>query len=77
MLTDVQIRKAKAVYKPYKLTDGGGLHVFVSPDGGKLWRMRYEFDGREKLLSLEPYPSVGLAEARDAAANAKRCLREG
>ncbi|MDU3126488.1 MAG: integrase arm-type DNA-binding domain-containing protein [Bradyrhizobium sp.] len=39
--------------------------------------MRYEFDGKEKLLSFGPYPSVGLAEARDAAANAKRCLREG
>ncbi|WP_316234555.1 tyrosine-type recombinase/integrase [Bradyrhizobium sp. SZCCHNR1020] len=77
MLTDVQIRKAKAADKPYKLTDGGGLHIYVSPAGGKLWRLRYEFDGREKLLSLGPYPSVGLAEARDAAASAKRFLREG
>ena len=77
MLTDVQTRKAKAADKPYKLPDGGGLHVYVSAAGGKLWRLRYEFDGKEKLLSLGPYPSVGLAEARDAAANAKRFLREG
>ena len=71
MLTDVQIRKAKAADKPYKLTDGGGLHVYVTSAGGKLWRLRYE------LLSIGPYPSVGLAEAREVATNAKRLLREG
>jgi glycerol-3-phosphate dehydrogenase len=43
MLTDVQARKAKAADRPYKLTDGGGLHVCVTPAGGKLWRLRYEF----------------------------------
>jgi hypothetical protein len=58
MLTDVQIRKAKAADKPYKLTDGGGLHVYVTSAGGKLWRLRYEFERKEKLLSIGPYPSV-------------------
>ena len=77
MLTDVQIRKAKAADKPYKLTDGGGLHVYVTSAGGKLWRLRYEFERKEKLLSIGPYPSVGLAEAREVATNAKRLLREG
>jgi integrase len=77
MLSDIQIRKAKAADKPYKLTDGGGLHVYVSPAGGKLWRLRYEFERKEKLLSLGPYPLIGLAEARDAATAAKRFLREG
>ena len=67
MLTDVQIRKAKAADKPYKLTDGGGLHVYVTSAGGKLWRLRYEFERKEKLLSIGPYPSVGLAEAREVA----------
>jgi hypothetical protein len=43
MLTDVQARKAKAADRPYELTDGGGLHVCVTPAGGKLWRLRYEF----------------------------------
>jgi len=74
VLTDVQIRKAKAADKPYKLTDGGGLHVRVTSAGGKLWRLRYEFERKEKLLSIGPYPSVGLAEV---ATNAKRLLREG
>ena len=49
---DVQIRKAKAADRSYKLTDGGGLHVCVTPPGGKLWRLRYEFDRKEKLLSI-------------------------
>jgi hypothetical protein len=77
MLTDAQIRKAKAADKPYKLADGAGLHVYVTPAGGKLWRLRYEFERKEKLLSIGPYPSVGVAEAREAVANAKRLLREG
>ena len=77
MLTDAQIRKAKAAPKPYRLTDGGGLHVYVSPAGGKLWRLRYAFERKEKLLSIGPYPAVGLADAREVATNAKRLLREG
>ena len=77
MLTDVQIRKAKAADRPYKLIDGCGLHVYVTAAGGKLWRLRYEFERKEKLLSIGPYPSVGVAEAREAATNAKRLIREG
>jgi integrase len=77
MLTDAQIRKAKAAKKSYKLTDGAGLHLYVTPAGGKLWRLRYEFERKEKLLSIGPYSVVGLADAREAATNAKRLLREG
>jgi len=77
MLTDVQIRKAKAADRPYKLIDGCGLHAYVTAAGGKLWRLRYEFERKEKLLSIGPYPSVGVAEAREAATNAKRLIREG
>ena len=67
MLTDAQIRKAKAADKPYKLTDGGGLHLYIAPAGGKLWRLRYELERKEKLLSIGPYPTVGLADAREVA----------
>lgn len=77
MLTDIQIRRAKAADKDYRLTDGGGLHLFVTKAGGKLWRLRYEFAGKEKLLSIGPYPDVGLAEAREARDEAKRVLRAG
>src|SRR5215472_7061064 len=77
ILTDAQIRKAKAATKPYKLTDGGGLHLYVTPAGGKLWRLRYEFERKEKLLSIGPYSVVGLADARAAATDTKWLLREG
>jgi integrase len=53
------------------------LHLYVTPAGGKLWRLRYEIGRKEKLLSIGPYPSVGVADARQAATNAKRLLREG
>ena len=77
MLTDAQIRKAKGQEKPYKMADGGGLHLYVSPAGGKLWRFRYEFSGKEKLLSIGPYPDISLLEARAKRDDAKRLLRDG
>lgn len=76
-LTDARIRNAKAAESSYKLTDGGGLHLFISPSGGKLWRYRYEIDGKEKALSLGAYPAVTLAEAREARDAAKATLRAG
>ena len=77
MLTDTLIRKAPAKEKAYKLADSGGLHLFVSPAGGKLWRFRYEFQGKEKLLSLGKYPGVSLSDARVSRDRAKDILREG
>ena len=49
----------------------------MTPAGGKLWRLRYEFERKEKLLSIGPYSAVGLADAGEAATNAKRLLRKG
>lgn len=77
MLTDAAIRAAKPAGKPFRLTDAGGLYVHVTASGSELWRMRYEFDRKEKLLSFGPYPDVSLAEARDRRDGAKRLLREG
>lgn len=51
-LSDIALRTAKPTDKPYKLTDGGGLYVEVYPTGGKLWRLKYRFGGKEKRLSL-------------------------
>lgn len=76
-LTDTAIRKAKPAAKGYKLTDDGGLHVFVSPAGGKSWRYRYEFGGKEKLLTLGQYPVMGLADARAARDEARKLVRDG
>lgn len=77
MLTDLQCKKAKGGDKPYRLADFKGLHLYVQVNGHKFWRMRYEFRGKEKLLSFGPYPDVSLAEAREARDEAKRILREG
>lgn len=77
MLTEAQIKRAKPAEKAYRLADGGGLHLFLTPAGAKVWRLRYEFGGKEKLLSIGPYPAVSLLEARRARDDAKEALRAG
>ncbi|RYI16689.1 MAG: DUF4102 domain-containing protein [Acetobacteraceae bacterium] len=64
-LTDSAIRAAAARDKPFKLGDAGGLYLLVNPGGSKLWRMKYRFNGREKLLALGSYPLIGLKQARE------------
>ena len=76
-LTQIEIKNAKPRDKAYKLTDGGGLFLFVSPSGGKLWRLKYRHLGREKLLSLGPYPTVSLAQAREQREEAKKSIVAG
>lgn len=76
-LTDFTIRKAKPQERPFKLADGGGLHIVVQQNGSKLWRLKYRFAGKEKLLSLGPYPVTTLADARRKRDEAKRLLANG
>jgi integrase len=76
-LTDAACRKATPKERQFKLYDAAGLHLVVTPSGGKLWRMRYQFGGREKVLSFGPYPEVSLSAARDARDNARATLRQG
>ncbi|RVI84180.1 DUF4102 domain-containing protein [Sinorhizobium meliloti] len=73
-LNDTQIKNLKPQAKPKKYSDGGGLFLFVSPQGSKLWRLAYRFDGKQKLLSLGSYPLVSLADARKKRDEAKRLL---
>jgi len=76
-LTDTKVRNAKPSAKPYKLTDGGGLFLLVQPTGGKLWRYKYRFAGKEKKLALGIYPDVSLADARERHAQARKVLAAG
>lgn len=76
-LTDTQIRKTKATDKPVKLTDGRGLSLMVVPAGGKWWRFRYRFDGKQKTLSMGTYPDVPLAKARENRDEARRLVADG
>jgi integrase len=77
MLTDAACKAAKkrAGGRAYRLPDAGGLHLYVSPTGTRLWRMRYDFAGREKLLSFGPYPDVSLASAREQRDAARALIR--
>jgi integrase len=76
-LTDKEVKAAKPAQKPYKLADGGGLHLLVTPAGGRLWRLKYRVAGREKQLAFGAYPDVSLADAREARDKAKAALRRG
>jgi integrase len=76
-LTDTSIRNAKPQRKATRLFDERGLYVEISPAGGKWWRFKYRFNGKEKRLSLGTYPSVGLRDARDRRDAARRLLAGG
>lgn len=76
-LTDVAIKNAKPRVKPYKMGDAGGLFLLVQPSGGKLWRLKYRMDGREKKLAIGTYPEVSLAEARKRRDDARELLAGG
>jgi len=76
-LTDVQVRNAKSRDKDYKLFDGDGLFLLVTPAGGKRWRFKYRFDGKEKLLALGTYPEVSLVDARQRRDEARRQVAAG
>jgi hypothetical protein len=76
-LTDTEIRRSKPGDKPFKLSDGGGLHLMVTPSGGRLWRWKYRFEGAEKLMALGRYPEIPLAEARERRDAARKRLANG
>lgn len=76
-LTDAAVRTAKPKERMYRLSDGRGLFLQVEPRGGRLWRFRYRFAGREKMLSLGSYPEVSLKRARDKRDMARVRLAEG
>lgn len=76
-LTQFAIVKAAPKERPYKLADGGGLHLLVRPGGSKLWRFRYRFAGRENMISLGAFPATPLAEARRKRDEAKKLIEAG
>ncbi|MFL5241532.1 MAG: tyrosine-type recombinase/integrase [Gemmataceae bacterium] len=76
-LTDATVRNAKPTAKPFKLSDGGGLFLLVQPSGGKWWRYKYRFAGKEKLLALGAYPDISLADARERHSQARKILAAG
>lgn len=77
MLTDTELRRSKPRESAYRLTDGRGLYLMVTPAGGKLWRYKYRFGGSEKLMSFGQYPDVSLVQAREHHAAARSLLAAG
>jgi integrase len=82
-LTSIKIKNAKAKDKPYKLYDRDGLFLQImpsgklSPKGSRYWRLKYRFEGRERLLALGIYPEISLAEAREKCSEARKQLKAG
>ena len=76
-LTDRAIRNAKPADKPLRLFDAGGMYLEIAPSGGKWWRFKYRFGGKEKRLSLGVYPDVSLTNARDRRDAARKILAAG
>jgi integrase len=76
-LSDIQVKNAKPKEKDYKLADGGGLYLLVTTTGGKLWRMKYNYSGKENTLSFGSYPTVTLQDARQRREDAKKHLANG
>ena len=77
MLSDTKLRALKPQEKPYRITDEKGLYVQVSTTGARLFRFKYKFDGKEKLLAFGQYPDVTLARARELRDEARRAIAEG
>lgn len=76
-LTDTEIRKTAPRETQYRLADGGGMYLEVKPSGAKYWRLKYRFNGKEKVLALGVYPTVSLKDAREKREAAKRVLAGG
>ncbi len=76
-LTDTAVRNAKPRDSEYKLADGGGLYLLVTPSGGRLWRLKYRIHGLEKKLSLGRYPDLTLSAARKQRDNAREAVANG
>ena len=73
-LTNISVKNTKPGEKPIKLFDGGGLFLHVAPSGGKSWRLKYRFGGKEKLLTFGTYPEISLSEAREKRDQARKLL---
>jgi hypothetical protein len=75
-LTDTRVRSAKPQAKAYKLSDGGGMYLLVTPDGARYWRLDYRFAGKRRTLALGVYPIMTLSGARAGRDEARRLLTQ-
>src|SRR3546814_12795733 len=76
-LSSLALSKAKPREKPYKLADGHGLYLLITPQGGRYWRMNYRFGGKAKTMAMGEFPLITLAEAREKRDAARRLIADG
>ncbi|MFP4452993.1 MAG: Arm DNA-binding domain-containing protein [Desulfobacterales bacterium] len=76
-LTDVAVKGTKPGTRTFRLADGKGLYVEVTPQGSKLWRYRYRFKGKQKTFAIGVYPDVSLTDARDEHQKARKQVAAG
>lgn len=76
ILTDTRIKSLRPQETPFRITDGESLYLFVKPNGSKLWQFRYRFSGKQRTLSIGPYPRVSLQKARQKRIEAQDLLRQ-
>lgn len=76
-LSEVKVRNAKPQENEYKIFDGGGLFLLVTPSGGKLWHFKYRHDKKERKLTFGPYPAISLADARQRRDEARKQVANG
>ena len=76
-ITAVQVKNAKPKNKPYKLTDGHGMYLHITPTGKKTWRYRFRVNDKESTLVIGGYPELSLAEARAEREKARALVKEG
>ena len=76
-LTVKKIQSLKPREKLYRVADGDGLCLEVTPKGSKLWRLRYRFGGKAKMMALGKYDDLSLQEARDKCRDLRKLLVGG
>jgi len=77
VLTEESMQQAQPLRRPWKISDGGGLHLLIATSGGRCWRYNYRFAGRQKTVALGIYPDVPLERARERHQRARALLAEG
>ena len=76
-LSEIKVRTAKPKEAEYKIFDGGGLFLLVTPSGGKLWYFKYRYDKTEKKIAFGPYPEISLADARQRRDETRKQVANG
>jgi len=76
-LTDSIIKSTQPTARPKRISDGRGMYLEISPAGGRLWRLKFRYAGKERRMSLGIYPDVSLAKARKRRDAARRLIAEG